>query len=260
MRKPSRIFLFLLVSVLAVMPAAAQSGLQYDILQDVFDQVVGAPVSNGIDIDVDGVQSGFAAMDISVGANGALWYIGLDGSIYEMTDAGAQKRPGAARRIAVDPAGRAWVANSNGTIYRWTGSAWQTMPGGATDIGIGRDGTVWVTGMDGLLWTWAGNGWIAGAERGIAVGVDAQSQPWVINAKGAIFQKVPEGWRHIQGWGSDLAVGTDGVVWVIGSGGRVWRWDGSWSVTPIVGTRIAAGDSSNIWVARGDQPVVRLGN
>ena len=61
--------------------------------------------------------------DIAVGANGAIWLIGVNPlgggnfGIYHWTGTTWISVPGAATRIAADPNGNPWVINSAGRIY-----------------------------------------------------------------------------------------------------------------------------------------------
>lgn len=201
----------------------------------------------------------FSAIDVAVGADGVLWYIGPDGSIYRE----GTKMPGGGVRIAVDPKGTPWVVNAGGQIFRWTGSAWQQMPGSAaTDVGIGANGTVWVAGAGGVLFRWnpSTNSWVqlpSGA--GVRVSVDRNGNPWVVNSSNQIWQHTGSAWKQLPGAGRDIGVGADGTVYVVGmgavqGGSGVWRWipsENSWTPEPgAAGTSVAAGPPARAFVAR----------
>ncbi len=88
-----------------------------------------------------------AALDIGIGANGAVWAVGMDGVLSRWNGSAWQKLGGGGgTRIAVDPAGNPWVVNASNEIWRWTGTAWERIAGSARDLAISSDGTVFVVG------------------------------------------------------------------------------------------------------------------
>ncbi len=87
-------------------------------------------------------ESPLKAMDVAVGANGAVWAIGTDMRISQLVNGSWKAVNGAAVRISVDPQGNPWVVNSGNQIWRWVGNNWQLMPGSAQDISISSDGRV----------------------------------------------------------------------------------------------------------------------
>jgi hypothetical protein len=94
----------------------------------------------------DWVQSPLKAIDIAVGANGAVWAIDTDQRIAQLRNGAWEPIGGAGVRIAVDPSGNPWVVSAAGQVSHWTGNAWARLPGSATDITVAPDGTVFILG------------------------------------------------------------------------------------------------------------------
>jgi len=87
------------------------------------------------------------ALDVAVGANGAVWAIGADQATYHLVNGAWNSVGGGAQRIAVDPAGNAWVVNGAGDIWKYMPTGWQQLATGvARDIAIAPDGTVFILG------------------------------------------------------------------------------------------------------------------
>jgi hypothetical protein len=94
----------------------------------------------------DWVQSPLKAIDIAVGASGAVWAIDTDRRIVRLRDGAWESIGGSGARISVDPSGNPWIVSSAGKISRWTGNAWAELPGTASDITIAPDGTAFILG------------------------------------------------------------------------------------------------------------------
>jgi hypothetical protein len=114
------------------------------------------------------------AMDVAVGANGAVWAIGTDSRISQLVDGNWKAVSGAAVRIAVDPRGNPWVVNAGNQIWRWVGNNWQLLPGSAQDIAISADGSVFIVSTKTFtggweIQQWNGTGWNAIPGAGGAV-------------------------------------------------------------------------------------------
>lgn len=209
-----------------------------------------------------------AAFDIGVGANGAVWTIGTDNSIFRWTGTSWQGVDGSAFRIAVDPSGNPWVVNSRAEIFRRIGGAWQGLPGAAWDIGVGANGVVWVIGTQSAgagfgIFRWNGSGWdgIDGAAVRIAVAPDGN--PWVVNSNREIFRRVGNSWEGLPGSAIDIGVGADGSVWVVGTGSTgagygIWKWTGSrWYNVEGAAIGISVGPTGLPWVINSRQEIFR---
>ncbi|MEO8577925.1 MAG: hypothetical protein ABI556_14550, partial [Gemmatimonadales bacterium] len=104
------------------------------------------------------------AIDVAVGANGAVWAVGTDSRISQFVDGSWKAVNGGATRIAVDPRGNPWVVNSGGQIWRWLGTGWQLLEGSAQDISISSDGSVFIVGTKRItggyeIQQWNGKNW-----------------------------------------------------------------------------------------------------
>ena len=167
------------------------------------------------------------AVDISVGANGALWVIGsrkigADNEICRWNGSRWEIISGAALRIAVAPDGNPWVCNSKKQLYRKDGNNWVLVPGSVNDIGIGADNSVWVvggtlTGSDYQIFRWDGSKWIQIDGLAVRIAVAPDGNAWVINSSGQIYKGNGSSWTRICGYARDIGVGADGSVWIIGA-------------------------------------------
>src|SRR5688572_5977433 len=92
------------------------------------------------------MQSPLKAIDIAVGANGAVWAIDTEQRIVQLRNDAWERIDGAGVRISVDPSGNPWVVSAAGKISHWTGTGWAPLPGSATDITVAPDGTVFILG------------------------------------------------------------------------------------------------------------------
>lgn len=121
------------------------------------------------------VRKDLKAMDVAVGANGAVWAIGSDHRVMRFANGAWTAISGGGDRIAVDPSGNPWVTNSGHEIWHWNGAAWDLVPGQAQDVAVAPDGTVLVVGLTPKpggfqIYRQTANGWaeIPGA-AGVAV-------------------------------------------------------------------------------------------
>jgi hypothetical protein len=110
------------------------------------------------------VEAPLKAIDVAVGANGAVWAISPDSRIHRLRNGVWEAISGAAVRLAVDPQGNPWVVNAGGQIWRWSGTAWQLLQGSAQDISIASDGSVFILGTKRVtggfeIQQWNGRGW-----------------------------------------------------------------------------------------------------
>jgi len=200
---------------------------------------------------------GWKAADISVGANGSVWFVDASGAIFRLQNGNPVRVDGQAARIAVDPSGAPWVVNTGGSLFRWVGSAWQRLPGSAKDVGIGGNGKVWILGADGAPASWNGTGWTPlGSGAGTRIAVDPAGALWVVNAEHKIW-RYTGAWTGIPGEALDVSVGGDGTVYVVGAGAgtggyQIWRYaGGAWTQEPgVFGSVVAAGRGLRAFVGR----------
>jgi hypothetical protein len=200
-----------------------------------------------------------AASNIAVGANGAVWSIGLtptDGSynIQSLNGNSWQSIDGGGVHIAVDPNGLPWVINEAGQIWQRTTNGWVAVAGLAKDIAIGANGAVWSIGntpTDGgfNIQSWNGKIWQNIDGGGVRIAVDPKGNPWVINSANQIFRRVDNSWVLIVGSATDIAIGANGDVWIIGTSAReggfnISKWnDGNWVDVDGGGKKIAVENS-----------------
>ncbi len=204
-----------------------------------------------------------AATDISVGADGVVWAVGVTAvaggfSVFRWTGSTWVVVPGGAVDIAVDPNGDPWVVNSAHQIFRWTGSSWVAQPGAVTDISVGADGVVWAVGVTAVaggfsVFRWTGSTWVVVPGGAVDIAVDPNGDPWVVNSAHQIFRWTGSSWVAQPGAVTDISVGADGVVWAVGvtavaGGFSVFRWTGStWVVVPGGAVDIAVDPNGDPW-------------
>ena len=198
-----------------------------------------------------------SALDISQGADGAVWVIGTNNvpgghGIYYWNGAGWSGIPGGGVTIATGPDGSPWVINSNHDIFHATQSGWTPYPGAASDIAVGANGAVWVIGTNNVpgghgIYYWNGTGWSGLPGGGVTIATGPDGTPWVINSKHQIFHWNGKAWIAEPGSANDIAVGADGSVWVIGTmprpgGYGIYYRNGSgWAEVAGAGVTITAG-------------------
>lgn len=202
--------------------------------------------------------------DVSVGADGSIFAIGIDVvsptggfGIYKVVGNKLNKIPYCAGvRIAVGPDGKPWVVNKSNLIfkYRDSVSAWQQMPGTATDIAIGANGAVYAIGTNDVsptggknIMRWTGSNWVDMPEcAGIHIAVSATGIPWVANKINLVYKfSGIQYWDAVNGvTANDIGIGADGSVYVTGSdAAAVYKLNSStnaWAVVPgLSGTSIS---------------------
>jgi hypothetical protein len=179
-----------------------------------------------------------AATDISVGADGSVWALGVTSvtggyDIYHWDAASWTWKaiPGGAVRIAVDPNGIPWIINNLGGIFKWDGAAWQQLPGAARDLAInGYDGHVhvWmvstplVTTHPLLPRTGCGTtGCAAASVAGSVAGVASSCLPVV--CEGSIYTWTGSAWSQVPGSAARIAVGkeSDNDPWILSASGAI---------------------------------------
>jgi hypothetical protein len=217
------------------------------------------------------VQVPGAATDISVGANGSVWALGVGpagaghpiyrwtGSYIWIASNAWARVPGAAVTIAVAPDGSPRVITSTHQIYRRVGKSWVHMPGAATDIAIGANGAVWVVGTHPNgggygIYHWTARGWAGVPGAAVTIAVAPDGSPWVITSTHQIYRRVGNSWVHMPGAATDIAIGANGAVWVVGThpnggGYRIYHWTArGWAGVPGAAVTIAVDPNGNPWV------------
>jgi hypothetical protein len=212
-----------------------------------------------------------AAVDIGVGANGAVWVVGTNPAvggfgIWQRTPNGWVNVPGGATEIAVDPQGNPWVVNAGHEIYRRVGNDFQRLPGAAVDIGIGANGAVWVIGTNPApggfgIYRWNGMDWSPIDGGAVRIAVGQNGDPWVVNVNHQIFHRGSGGWQLLDGAAWDIGVGADGTVWAIGTnpvpgGFGIWRRGfGGWEPVPGGAVRISVDPAGRPWVVNDNRQI-----
>jgi hypothetical protein len=162
------------------------------------------------------------ALDVGIGANGALWIIGGNrraakwlpgtGSWLSINDAPG----GGLARIAVDPTGVPWVIDVAHAIYRRSAGGWEQLPGTALDIGIGANGDVWRITSSGVSKYLADqNTWqpMLDGIIGVRIAVAPDGSPWVVGPTGDLSHWEDGEWKRIAQHMRDVGVGSNGSVW-----------------------------------------------
>lgn len=205
------------------------------------------------------------AIDIAVGANGAVWVAATyrdtgKSAAFHWVDDKWQAVTIAARRIAVDPAGNAWIAAADGgQIYRWNGTAFDKIDGMATDIGIGADGSIWMVATGAEVnggypvCHWNGKTWDSVQGTAVRIAVDVAGSPWIVNSANTPFHLENGAWSQLPGAGLDIGVGANGAVWLVGvdnteGAHAVFTWKESrWNRSAIVGVAVSVGPDGLPW-------------
>jgi tectonin-like protein len=195
------------------------------------------------------------AQDISVGANGETFVVGVDNVVWRWRREGSgwSRRSGKIQRIAVDPKGSHWGINEDGQTYRMSGLWWRQLDDRAQDIAIGADGTVIKTNQDDTLARWDkfSGRWrpLVGTGQRIAVG--PKGNPWVVKADGTLARYDGREWQTLPGQANDIAIGPDGSAYIIDAS-SVSRWDDKnnlWTAVPDTtgGIAISVGLGNHPW-------------
>ena len=118
------------------------------------------------------------ALDVAVGPNGEVWYVGSDRSVYQR-HMGQQPITGA-NRIDVGSDGSVWIVKEDTSIWRLTDGNWEQMPDVyGFDISIAADGTLYMVGTNGNVFVRFGR------FETLSTTTDAKSID--VNANGTVF-------------------------------------------------------------------------
>ncbi|MFC1746659.1 tectonin domain-containing protein [Candidatus Riflebacteria bacterium] len=204
-----------------------------------------------------------AGLDISVGAKGDAWCVGMDQAPYKWNGRAWQKYPGGIVRIDVDPWGRPWAVNRADYIYLMDikTKKWHLLPGRAKDIGNGGPGpgVTWVIGTNKEaggygIYRWTGKTWIKVPGSALRIDVDKSGRPWVVNKNKDIFGYDGKAFRHYPGKAIDIACGPDGSVWILGIDKIVYKFNGkTWTKGNGAGYHITVDNRGLPWVIGTDK-------
>lgn len=176
---------------------------------------------------------------------------------------------GYAKQITSEANGKLWVIGMDNTIFSHNGTKWVQFPNGAGLDIAAYNGTPYVIGMDNQIYkgnsTGTGFDLLPGGGYGKRIAVDANTGiVWVIGMDNTIFSFNGANWiQYPNGAGLDLVVHR-GVPYVIGMDGQIYKGNGSgFDLVPGggYGKRIAIDATSNILFVLGtDDSVFELKN
>jgi hypothetical protein len=251
----------------ALIPAAAeaQSGLQYELLQDNYEHIIGAPTSDGMDVELDEVDLvtlGLAGPE-PVGTLVVAWY--CDGRIVAAPEscANGQAIGFAATDIATGADGTVYLIGNRGPggadkyVYRLTATRLTQMPAAAVRVAVGPGGHPWVVNAGGEIFRWTGNNWLRLSGWASDIGSNGNGVIWVIGSGGLPYRwnDAASDWVSGSGAGVSISVDPQGNPWVVNAQQQIWRHTGSdWQLLPGAGTDLAiAGDGTAFVIGSGGQ-------
>ena len=205
-----------------------------DILSLAEVQVMGgsgesALVTSDVDAGIGWSKLNGALKHVSVAADGTVWGISANDSIYRRDGNSWTKIPGALKQISVGSANHVWGVNSSDYIYRWTGSGWQNISGRLKQVSVAADGTVWGVSANDNIYRRDGNSWtrIPGGLKQISVG--SASKVWAVNKWNNIWSWDGSNWHRESGSLKYIDIASDGSIWGIDSNNQVFvRKDNDW--------------------------------
>ncbi|MBI4404647.1 MAG: hypothetical protein HY537_10820 [Deltaproteobacteria bacterium] len=228
-------------------------------------------------------MSGYAH-EISVGADGIPWVIGMDadgtngnGVWKRMADQWARQDCGG-RRVWADNSSSAWIVTDGGLLLRLEqgNNRYLSFSQNATDAASGG-GELWMIDRtavpggfqiyqyvfdkpeyrnQGMVWKH-----IPGGAIRIAVAPDGA--PWVVNDGGTLFRWNGTAWDVWHSGARDVAISSDGRVWIVSTtpyegGYQLGSWNGmGWTAIPQGGTSVAPSPDGSIWVTKSDLTIWR---
>ena len=168
--------------------------------------------------------------DIGVGANGVVWGVNKNMSIYRLRSNNTWENiSGGLKRIDVDNRGNAYGVNRSDHIYKWTGKGgWRRIPGALTDIGVGANGVVWGVNKNQDIYRLKSDGksWQKIEGKAVRIDVDPKGNAVVVNKSGTPYQWNGKKWLRLPGVLHDISVGPKGKIWGINNNGAIYKYNG----------------------------------
>ena len=210
------------------------------------------------------------ALDITVGSDGRMFVIGVEGGTWEYKDGRKWTATGGTNLVRLDATanGEVWAVDKSGKVHQRTGGNWRVVPGSSgSDVGVGgsKGETIAVLERSGKstqgfkVWisTDRGKSWQPNSGRGLRADVDGAGTVWMVQGSGQVlrFEK-GKAWKKlpaVPGGAADIAAGHTGTVMVTTKKGEIYVLNGSkWQRFPGLGTDIAIGPDGSPWVAVDD--------
>ncbi len=230
------------------------------------------------------IQLNWTADVIAPSPDGSLFR--LDGGVVYTTEGETWVQittPEAMSDISAGAAGDLWAVGVSGSIYHYDGVGEWATEGGPypkASISAGEDGTVWlldgqvIRAYDPTSGSFGAVTWTDPASP-VAISVSTRDQAWVIDANGQIFQytEYADLWDHVsglEGGVSQVSAASAGDVWLLDSAGnlsRNQRAGSAWTTTTVTGlqaTTMAAGKNETlaidatgkVWSCQASPPTV----
>lgn len=198
------------------------------------------------------------AQQLSVGADGTVWGLNVNGDAYSYDSQDNNWTSGSQilSQVAVGSGGAIWGLNSVGDIYRFDSASktWSSVPGNLSQIAVGSDGAAWGLNSVGYIYTFNAQtqsfNQIAGVLSQIAVGFDGAV--WGLNPSEQIYRFNPgsQSFDYVAGTLAQISVGSDGDVWGINYLGNIYHFERltqGWYQTPGTLKAISVGSGNNVW-------------
>lgn len=212
--------------------------------------------------------------DIGVGANGAVWKIGMDDRVHRFIESSRtwQITDGVAAHIAVAPDGAPWVVTAAGSIFRRRDNSWwQLLPSSAKDIAVGTSGEAWIVRSDNVVCYWDEStwSWVPTSGVGKRIAGAANWLPWVVATDGRVFRRQADAtWEDLGGSAADVGVGADGTAWIAATdlSVRIWNFQVAglgappkreWLKVGAPAIRVAVDPDGRVWVVGSENEIFR---
>jgi hypothetical protein len=133
-------------------------------------------------------------MDVAIGANGAVWSVGLEGGLHEFRGTRFEKRyPGRFERVGVTPEGEPWPIDEKRELFRPGPNGFESVRSATAAIVIAPEGTAWILDGGGALYSLDATGlWTRREGRFREVAMGPYGQAWALSADNRIFRGMPE--------------------------------------------------------------------